>query len=212
MSRSHPSPKQLAAYLHRLADKLDKHGGRALEMAEVLAARGYPASTAGSGSRSSDTTSSTERAATVGAPEKPADGEPWRPGEWDDADLRLAAELHRTWVAALDVEAGLDTILDHASTADQLPPGTGYCTCGGDDPKAPSWCGTFCAPRQNGPSDRLKSGLAPKCWMRFVRWRDANPSGTVADWKHASRRAREIREERERQLAGGRASLRRLTG
>jgi len=197
---AHPSPKQLAAYLRDLASKLDTHGGRALEMAEVLAARGYPGSTTGPGSPSSDTTSSTERAALVGAPQQP--GDPWRPGEWDDADRRLHTHLRALHQAALKVESGIDTILAHGSTADPLPPGTGECTCGTNcapDRRSP----TFCAPRQNGPSDRLRSGLAPHCYRRYTRWRDATgcPTGTVADWKHTVRRAREIAEERAAQLA-----------
>lgn len=200
-----PSPKQLAAYLRRLADKLDTNGGRALEMAGVLAARGFPASTSGNGARSSDTTSSTERAALLAAPKDR--GGPWRPGEWEDADRRLATNLRTLHTTALTVEAGIDTVLRHASTADQLPAGTGYCTCGGDcalDRKGP----TFCAPRQNGPSDRLKVGLAPNCYRRFLRWQESNPGGTVVDWKHAIRRAREVATERAAQLAAGRAGLR----
>ncbi len=199
----HPSPKQLAAYLHRLADRLDSDGGRALEMAELLAARGYPANTAGNGARSSDTTSTTERAALHGAPNDR--GDPWRPDDWEDADRRMAGNLRALHNTALTVEAGIDTVLAHGSTADPLPPGTGYCTCGGD-------CGgrnpTFCAPRQNGPSDRLKVGLAPNCYKRFLRWQETHPDGSVVDWKHAIRRAREIADERAAQLAAGRAGLR----
>jgi hypothetical protein len=198
---AHPSPKQLAAYLHRLADKLDTHGGRALDMAEVLAGRGYPTSTAGNGSRSSDTTSSTERAALVGAPEDR--NTPWRPGEWEDADRRLHTHLRALHQAALKAESGVDTVLAHGTTNDQLPPGTGECTCGTNcapDRKGP----TFCSPRQNGPSDRLKVGLAPNCYKRFDRWRDGNPGGTVVDWKHATRRAREIADERARALTASR--------
>lgn len=204
--KGHPSPKQLAGYLRRLANKLDTHGGRALEMAEVLAARGFPASTGGNGARSSDPTTSTERAALHNAPKDRDD--PWRPGEWEDADRRLHADLSALHTAALTVESGVDTVLHHATTADNIPGGTGYCTCGGDDPDSPFWCGTFCAPRQNGSSDRLKSGLAPKCWMRFVRWRETHTDGTVADWRHATRRAREIADERAAQLATGRAGVR----
>jgi hypothetical protein len=198
----------LAAYLRRLADRLDTDGGRAMDMAEVLAARGYPASTGGSGARSSDTTSSTERAALQAAPKDR--GEPWRPGDWENADRRLAAGLRALQTAALDVEAGLDTVLAHGSTADKVPAGTGYCDCGADcgpDRKTP----TFCSPRQNGDSDRLKSGLAPNCYRRYVRWKDAQPEGndrSVVAWKHVDRRAREVRDEKARLLAAGRAGLR----
>ncbi len=190
-----PSPKQLATHLRDLADKLDTNGGRALEMAEALAARGYPASTAGNGSRSSDTTSSTERAALAGA------------DKWAGIDVELASVLFNQWVASRGTETTISRILAHGTTNDPLPPGTGECTCGANcarDRKSP----TFCAPRRNGPSDRLVSGLAPTCYRRYARWRELNPAGTVADWKHTTRRAREIAEARAAQLAAGRCALR----
>lgn len=205
---AHPYPKQLAAYLHRLADKLDRDGGRALEMASLLASRGYPGSTNGNGSRSSDTTSSTERAALIGAPEDPAEGEQWQPHEWEGLDRRVTERVRLLWAMGVAVEADMTRSLAHGTTADQLPPGTGYCTCGGDDPAAPTWCGKFCAPRQNGASDRLRSGLHPACYKRFDRWRDTHPEGTVTDWKHDTRRAREIADERARLAGCTRAPLR----
>lgn len=208
MSRSNPSPKQVAAYLRRLADKLEAHGGRAWEMVDLLASSGLSATVIGAGSRSSDRTSSTERAALDGAPTEPANGDQWRTNAWVEADRRMDVELRLLWRAALAVEASIDNALAHGTTADVLPPGTGYCTCGGDDPASPHWCGTFCAPRQNGSSDRLVSGLAPTCYRRFARWRETHPEATVTDWKHATRRAREIADEQARRLATGRAALR----
>lgn len=204
---SHPSPKQVAGYLRRLADKLDQHGGRAWEMVDLLASSGLAATVIGAGSRSSDTTSSTERAALDGAPTQPANGDQWRTNTWVETDKRMDAELRLLWRAGLAVEATIDKALAHGTTADQLPPGTGECTCGdncGLDGKSP-W---FCSPRQNGPSDRLVTGLAPKCYKRFSRWRETHPEGTVAEWKHATRRAREIADEQAQRLAAGRAALR----
>ena len=197
--KGHPSPKQLATYLRALAKKLDHSGGLALDRAELLAARGWPASTSGNGSRSSDTTSSTERAATVGAPNDPANGQTWRPGEYDDADKRLAANFSKAHLAALDLEAGVDTILATAPTVDQLPPGTGYCVCA---------CERYCSPRQNGSEDRLRSGLAPACYRRFARWRDDDPIRTVADYCTLVRRTRTKVAEKEAELARLRAELR----
>lgn len=204
-----PSPKQVADYLEKLTAKLRVHGGRAWELVDLLASSGLSATVIGAGSRSSDQTSSTERAALDGAPAQPSNGDQWRINIWAETDQRMDKELRLLWRAALAVERTIDQALQHGSTADQLPPGTGYCTCGGDDPdNNPHWCGTFCAPRQNGDSDRLRSGLAPACYRRFIRWRETHPDGTVADWKHATRRARDIAREREQQLAAGRAGIR----
>lgn len=202
-----PSPKQLAAYLHDLADKVLRSGPRALDLAGLLADRGYPTSTAGAGvgGRSSDRTSSVERAVIAG------------PDRWSDT-LRQLQHRHRAlWVAALHLEAGIDEVLAHASDADPLPPGTGYCVCRGDDPpkknpdrQTDTWCATYCSPKQNGPEDRLKSGLAPSCHRRFLRWREdtGQPNGTVAEWRHATRRAREVAADKAQRLANNLASLR----
>ena len=197
-----PSPKQLANYLRQLADKLDVNGGRAMELSSLLASRGYPTSTTGNGSRSSDTTSFTERAALEAVLAEDAT-------DWTEDDRRMHQGMRLLWRAGLAVEASVDKTLAHATTADQLPPGTGFCTCSGDtEENNPYWCGTFCAPRQNGSSDRLVSGLAPTCYKRYQRWRDHNPNGTVADWKHETRRAREVRDEKARQLAADLATIR----
>lgn len=188
MSRSHPSPKQLATYLRALAKKLDHSGGLALEQAELLAARGWPASVSGNGSRSSDTTSSTERAALTAGP-------------WAGIDSLLADDHRALWLAALELEGRIDDVLAHDSDVDQLPPGTGYCVCG---------CERFCSPRQNGPDDRLRAGLAPACHRRYLRWReDGHPDANVPDYCTALRRARERVAEEEARLAQLKADLRR---
>jgi hypothetical protein len=190
-----------------LADKLDTNGGRAWEMVDLLASSGLAATAIGSGSRSSDQTSPTERAALDGAPHDPTNGDQWRTNMWAEVDERMDLELRLLWRAGLTVEATIDRALAHGPTADPLPPGTGECCCGtlcAPGHRTP----TFCAPRQNGPSDRLKSGLAPNCYRRFLRWQESNPGGTVADWKHSVRRAREIRDEHAARLAAGRAGVR----
>lgn len=201
---STPSPKQLADELEDLARKLHSSGGRALEYAVVLAARGYPASVTGNGSRSSDTTTSVERA--VGLAGDDGDLTPMD-AEWFGIDTKLRSELQLLQSVGLAVEATINKVLKHGTTNDVLPPGTGECTCGdncGPDRKTP----TFCSPRNNGPHDRLVSGLAPTCYRRFARWRETHPDGTVVEWKHATRRAREIADEQAARLAAGRAALR----
>jgi hypothetical protein len=62
---SHPTPAVLANHGRDVAKRIAEHGAQTILRASVLAARGLPSNTAGSGSRSSDPTSSTERAAGV---------------------------------------------------------------------------------------------------------------------------------------------------
>lgn len=187
----HPPPKQLAINLRRLADVLDQHGAAALDRAETYAARGYPAGGNG-GPRSSDSTSSTERAAL-------------NPGSFDEIDRRVKARMRDVWVDATNLEGLICTLMAHASDEDQVTPGTGYCVCG---------CETFCSPRQNGPDDRLRSGLAPTCHRRFLRWRreTGDPTLTVADFRTAVRRESERATEEAQRLAELQATVRRVSG
>lgn len=199
MTIRHPSPKQLAKHLSQAKKLLDDKGGLALDRAELLASRGYPSSTNGNGSRSSDPTSSTERA--VGLSGDDGDASP-PDREWIGFDDRLRNRMQAVEQALLDLEGDIAKALAHDNDADPLPPGTGYCACG---------CEHYCSPKQNGDEDRLKNLLAPKCHRAFLRWRQTigNPSAPSADYCTAVRRAREKVAEEQRRQAQLRADLRR---
>ncbi len=115
-------------------------------------AHGYPASTLGDGgSRSSDRTSSTERAATETTRLFPGLDQQW---------ATLTAQLTQLGVDTLHI---LAVVLSHAPDDDVLPGGTGHCT-------VPT-CDTFCNPRKK-PDNRLRAGLCPAChqaWLRYQR-------------------------------------------
>jgi hypothetical protein len=145
---NHPRPAVLARNLRQLADRLDDEGDRAIRQAPILAARGWPTSVNGSeGGRSSDPTSSTERAAL-------------KPGPFDDIDNRIARQLCYLWAGILHLHASLDTVMAHASDHDPVPPGTGPCAVDG--------CHHICQPRKN-PNDRLRAGYCPKHHKRWLR-------------------------------------------
>lgn len=154
----HPLPKVLADHGLRVSKLIADHGARAQALAVVLAVRGYPASTGG-GPRSSDTTSSTERAAIGGAPSDPSNGDRWRPGEWDGIDEHLAQLLHDRWHNDLAIEHLLAKILAHASDDDPIPAGTGSCRR----------CEKFCRPDADHPDNRIRSGYCQPCYRRWVR-------------------------------------------
>lgn len=187
--RRHPSPMQLATHLRDLAKMLDMQGGLALDRASLLASRGYPASVGGNGPRSSDTTSSTERAALNTHP-------------WDGIDERITNLMTTIQTNGIDLKGLLSNVLAHADDNDPLPPGTGYCACG---------CEHYCSPRQNGDEDRLKNLLAPSCHRAFLRWRvtTGNPSASSADYCTAMRRTRERVLEEQKRLAQLRVELHR---
>lgn len=158
----HPQPSQLATYLHRLATTLDTSGDTAITRARSLAERGYPAGTLGSGSRSSDTTSSTERAAL-------------NPNPWAGVDDDLARALRRLWADATIVEGLVDRILAHASDDDPIPAGRGHCQA----------CEAFC--KGDGENDRLRSGFCHACSMAWARWRGRRPYGARSDFTRQRR-------------------------
>lgn len=143
-----PKPFVLARHLRAVADMLDEHGDHAVDTARILAARGYPASTLGDGgSRGSDPTSTTERAALNQDPHA-------------NTDQILAGQLRRLWKAGLDVQAVVTRILAH----------------GGDDDRTPAAdcarCGTVVRPTPDHPERRLRSGYCPRChrqWLRLGR-------------------------------------------
>jgi hypothetical protein len=143
----HPQPRIIARNLRQLADQLDDTGPRAIRMAHLLAARGWPTTTTGTnGSRSSDQTSSTERAAT-------------NPGPYDDIDNRLARQLDLLDSAARLTFTTINTILTQASDDDPVPAGTGTCLR----------CDKLVRPTAKRPHNRIQAGYCPACYRRWVR-------------------------------------------
>lgn len=139
---------ELVPVLRQLADRLADEGERAVCRAYEIAARGYPSSTNGSeGGRSSDPTSSTERAAL-------------NPSMFDDIDGRLKEHLRVCGWAARKVHDNLNVIMSHAPDDDPVPPGAGKCPVAG--------CGHNCNPRKK-PDDRLRAGYCPKHYRRWCR-------------------------------------------
>jgi len=154
----HPAPPVLAKNLRQLADRLDDQGNRAIRQAQILAARGWPSSTNGTdGGRSSDPTTSTERAAL-------------NPGPYDDIDNRLAQQLSLAWHCCLELHASIDMILAHANDDDPISPLVGVC----------DRCGLIC--KGSGSSNRLHgSGLCHACNEAWRRWQRKN-QGTRNDF------------------------------
>jgi hypothetical protein len=146
-----PTPTVLARNLRQLADQLDDQGPRAIRMAHLLEARGWPNSTNGNGSRSSDQTSSTERAAI-------------NPGPFDDIAGRLTRQLNLLDSAARLTFATINTILTCAADDDPLPAGTGTCLR----------CDKFVRPDNKRPHNRIKAGLCPSCHLKW--WRLGKPN------------------------------------
>jgi len=152
-----PHPTVLAQALEQTARILRTHGTQAQRMATLLAARGYPTSTLGNGTRSSDTTTSTERAIGLAGPDGPLT--PPDPG-WIGVDDKLANEGRALLRAAINHASLVTRILAHASDDDPLPAGIGYC----QHPE----CDHLCDPRKN-PDDRLRSNYCPMHHKRWVR-------------------------------------------
>lgn len=165
-------PELLRDVAHRLHvapnDPLLAAGGRCACVpcrAELFAARGWPDIVAGArtGGRSSGRSSATEAAASM-------------PSPFAGIDDRLADALAKLETGALAYMAVADTVAlvdpDDIKTIDVLPADDGQCGCG---------CGHHCRPRRN-PEDRLRSGLAPACYRRWLRWREAYPGVTISDY------------------------------
>ena|GEM_PF-3621290 len=150
----HPAPSVLAKNLRQLADRLDDIGThkpaccRCIRCrAQTLAARGWPATTNGTdGGRSSDPTTSTERAAL-------------NPGPYDDIDNRLAQQLQAAWHCCLELHASIDMILAHANDDDPVPAGTGRCLR----------CDKFVRPDGKHPHNRIQAGWCPACYRKWAR-------------------------------------------
>lgn len=146
----HPSLWAIAQHLREVATLIEDNGhhdGHATPchcvpcQAQLLSARGWPTTVISDGSRSSDTTSSTERAV-VSPPMRAFAG----------IDERIAKHLRLLWLTGLNVQADVRNVLAHGSDEDRLPPGSGEC------PR----CGHFCRPDLKY-EDRLKSGYCSKC-------------------------------------------------
>jgi hypothetical protein len=186
-----PDLRDVVVQLRRAADLLDAsppHDRKLADVAlcrclqctaELLAARGWPSSTLGSGSRSSDTTSSTERAAGVDSPSR----HPRLP-QFADLDVTLAAQL-RALGQGSDALIGLvATLRSHASDEDPTPAGTGNCGA----------CERFCRPTADRPDNRLTVGYCPTCSVAWYRWRAKNPGCQRSDFTTWQRRKLEGRQ------------------
>lgn len=159
---THPAPKELARQLRDLATLLDHNGHHALELADALAARGYPSATGGNGSRTSSNSTSVERAAGTHSDSEEDDNKPTRrPGRWANANTDLAAILDHLTTATRLTDTYIADLFDHASDEDWLPAGTGNCAC----------CGNFVRPDYKRPNNRIVSGYCPACHQAWIRWR-----------------------------------------
>lgn len=163
MSRAnHPHPDVLADHLENVARHLRVGGTQALEAARLLAARGYPSSTLGTGARSSSDSTSTERAALD-------------PGPWAGIDDELAHAIRAAWKATLELDSYVARLLAHASDDDPIPAGRGHCQA----------CEAFC--KGDGENDRLRSGFCHACSMAWARWRGRRPYGARSDFTRQRR-------------------------
>lgn len=153
---SHPTPAVLANHGRDVAKRISEHGAQTILRSSVLATRGLPSNTAGGGGRSSDPTSSTERAAGLSGD----DGEATPPdSEWLGIDATLA-QLHRDWWRiGVQLLSAYDRILATGSEDDPVPAGTGSCRR----------CDTFWRPSAEKPNDRIRSGYGPCCYFKWVR-------------------------------------------
>lgn len=160
---SHPTPKDIARQLRAVANTLDNNGDHALELADALAARGYPSVTGGSGSRSAATSTSVERAAGAHSESEENDTKitSRKPSRWDTANTDLARTLTFLTSAARATERYIDDLFDHASDEDWLPAGSGNCIC----------CGNFVRPDYKHLERRLRGGYCPACHQAWLRWR-----------------------------------------
>lgn len=179
---NHPPIAQLAAHLRDVAKLLDTHDShnradainakcRCVECRARLlgsGARGFPTGTLGdgTGSRGSDNTSSTERAAGLLAD---------RPDPWATIDEDLDRQLRTLWHEGLRTATLIDRIVAHAPDDDPIPAGTGPCTI--------RTCETVCRPTGKDLENRLKSGLCPTCYRAWARYLKANPTAALVEWK-----------------------------
>lgn len=159
----HSEQDDIAALLRRVTAQLED-GHRAEDLAALLAARGWATGTLGDGgSRSSDTTSSTERTVVAGKGQA---------GRWDQIDLRYAQALVELERAAERFENLHTTVMAHASDQDEVPSGTGECRA----------CSMLCRPTESRPGFRLRQGLCPTCYRAWRRYTIAGHPLHRAEW------------------------------
>jgi hypothetical protein len=175
---NHPPLTQLADHARAVAKTLDLHAGHdrtrtlngTCRCINCLARRlgtdsiGWPTGTLGdgTGARTADPTSSTERAVLD-------------PDRWATIDRDLDHALRAWWHAGLTVLTLVDQITAHAPDDDPVPAGTGPCTI--------RTCDTTCRPTAKRPDNRLRSGLCPACrdaWARYLR---RHPNATLTEWR-----------------------------
>lgn len=153
----HPPLRSLAKEVRQLAQLLEGDLGTAIRVAPLLAAKGWPGSTLGDGgARSTDSTTSVERAAGTLQEVKPTD---IRDARFANVDRRLAALLAVIHQATTEVSRLASDVLAHADDVDLIPPGTGGCQC----------CSRFCRPDAEHPDNRLRAGFCPACWKAWER-------------------------------------------
>lgn len=162
MSVRHPGPKVMAQYLRRVAAQLEDRGDKAVELSKLLGSRGYPTGGSG-GPRSSDTTSSTERAALS-------------PDGWVGIDDQLAIAFRAMWHHVTLAEHTMSHVLAHSSDADPIPVGRGHCDA----------CDTFCI--GDGGNNRLRGGLCHRCTEALRRYLRRYPNATRSDFITDTRR------------------------
>jgi hypothetical protein len=147
-----------------LLDTVDH--GELTALAALLAARGYPTSTA-AGAHGTTEDTSVELAAL-------------NPDRFNDADVKLA----RWATTMVDLTAaGHRFITDlgaHADPTTRQAPGVGWCLT----------CDRFCA---GGPIDRLRAGWCPACAESYRRWRTTHPTGDRAAFMLWRQRGSEAR-------------------
>ena len=147
-----PTPAQLARALREAADLVDRHGAKALELAPLLAARGWGTSTLGDGgSRGTTDDTTTERAALNRSP-------------YRDVDARLLRWWQATWtlttagadlITKITAHAALDE--DHDGRATNTP-GSGACIV------CTKWA-------TGGVNDKLIAGYCNPCRVSWQGWR-----------------------------------------
>ena len=156
--------QQLARTLNAIPH-IDRHAdcGCPRCRAQTWATTGYPQGTLGdgTGSRSSDSTSSTERHALTLTPA------PTHLARWDAAITALdtaAITLHN-----LLVELGYDPTNPQKPVTldDRVAVGRGNC----------ARCDRFCI--GDGETNRLRSGFCHRCYQRWLRWRATNGGNTT---------------------------------
>lgn len=141
-----PDPHRIATHGSSVANLVADHGQNALKMAAVLASAGYPASTLGDGgSRGSDGTSSTERAAL-------------QDSRWRLVDSRLVALMDLWHLTGLQLAALLSDVVAHAEAEGLRPRPAGAGDC--------RRCNEYCSGAAN---DRLRVGYCHACYMAWRR-------------------------------------------